>query len=79
MNETTLIQAQQVAGLVAPARVPAPRPASAPLSRHPWPYQPVAGDLVTFAARCPGCGADAVWHEQREDTRLLVSVECACG
>lgn len=35
-------------------------------------------DVVTFVAGCPGCGRDAQWQEEREDTRLRVSITCDC-
>jgi hypothetical protein len=36
-------------------------------------------DVVTFVARCPGCGRDAEWQEEREDTRLRATVRCDCA
>ena len=35
-------------------------------------------DAVIFVAACPGCGQDAQWHEEREDTRLRVTINCDC-
>lgn len=35
-------------------------------------------DVVTFTARCPGCGADCTWIEEREDTRLRTRIMCDC-
>jgi hypothetical protein len=35
-------------------------------------------DVVAFVARCPGCGRDAQWLQEREDTRLRTSVACDC-
>ena len=37
-----------------------------------------APDVVTFVASCPGCGRDAQWSEEREDTRLRIAVTCDC-
>jgi hypothetical protein len=37
-----------------------------------------APDVVVFVAACPGCGRDVEWHEEREDTRLRVTVACDC-
>ncbi len=37
-----------------------------------------APDVVVFTSACPGCGRDAEWHEEREDTRLRVSIACDC-
>ena len=37
-----------------------------------------APDVVVFVATCPGCGKDAQWHEEREDTRLRVTITCDC-
>ncbi len=37
-----------------------------------------AMDIVEFVARCPGCGRDARWQEEREDTRLRATVSCSC-
>lgn len=36
-------------------------------------------DVVEFTAACPRCGADTLWIEEREETRLRISVECPCG
>jgi hypothetical protein len=36
-----------------------------------------AFDVVAFAARCPACGADAEWVQQREDTRVRIDVRCS--
>lgn len=55
-----------------PGRVPAPRTPAARARTVPGP------DVVDFVARCPGCGRDALWHEQREDTRLRATIDCAC-
>ena len=38
--------------------------------------QPV--EAVTFTAACPSCGEECEWTNEREDTRLLVSVTCGC-
>jgi hypothetical protein len=42
----------------------------------------LAFDVVRFVAACPACGADAIWDQQREDTRLRTVITCAepaCG
>jgi hypothetical protein len=36
-------------------------------------------DVVTFTAACPGCGQDAAWTNEREDTRLRATVACPCA
>ncbi|HET9657951.1 MAG TPA: hypothetical protein VFP72_21545 [Kineosporiaceae bacterium] len=36
-------------------------------------------DVVEFTAACPHCGADTLWIEEREETRLRISIECSCG
>jgi hypothetical protein len=41
--------------------------------------RPVQPDAVVFTASCPACGADAIWSEEREDTRLRAAVDCPCG
>ena len=35
-------------------------------------------ESITFTAQCPSCGSDCEWTEEREDTRLVVSVTCSC-
>lgn len=35
-------------------------------------------DAVVFTARCPACGADSQWSQQRDDTRLTTLVDCRC-
>ncbi|MFN8077326.1 MAG: hypothetical protein U0Q15_18150 [Kineosporiaceae bacterium] len=36
-------------------------------------------DRVVFEARCPSCGDDASWTEERDDTRVRIGVDCACA
>jgi hypothetical protein len=36
-------------------------------------------DVVAFTAACPACGQDVEWIEEREETRLRVTVECSCS
>jgi hypothetical protein len=36
-------------------------------------------DAVHFTATCPGCGRDAQWLAEREDTRLRATVTCDCA
>ena len=38
-----------------------------------------SGDFVSFVAACPACGADCLWTEEREDTRLLAVMSCVCA
>jgi transposase len=35
-------------------------------------------DVVSFTARCPGCGRDRLWVEEREDTRVRARIICDC-
>jgi transposase len=35
-------------------------------------------DAVSFIARCPGCGEDRIWVEEREDTRVRTWIDCDC-
>jgi hypothetical protein len=35
-------------------------------------------DVIAFTAACPNCGRDVTWIEEREETRLRISVECPC-
>lgn len=35
-------------------------------------------DRVDFAARCPACGTDACWTEERDDTRVRIGIDCDC-
>lgn len=35
-------------------------------------------DTVSFTARCPGCGKDRLWVEEREDTRVRTRIICDC-
>ncbi len=44
-------------------------------ARHPG---AAPGDVVTFVATCPGCGVLREWTEERDDTRVLVRIECTC-
>ncbi len=37
-----------------------------------------AVDVVEFVAGCPACGADCGWAEQRDDTRVRITVDCSC-
>jgi hypothetical protein len=39
---------------------------------------PVPVDVITFLARCPACGRDCEWIQQREDTRLRSDPGCRC-
>ncbi len=39
--------------------------------------QPV--EAVSFTAPCPACGDNCEWAEEREDTRLLISLTCGCA
>lgn len=34
-------------------------------------------DVVTFHSACPSCGNESVWTEEREDTRMLLRIDCA--
>jgi hypothetical protein len=36
-------------------------------------------DVIEFRAACPGCGRDVMWIEEREETRLQITVECRCA
>ena len=36
----------------------------------------LAFDVVAFAAACPGCGDEAEWVQQREDTRVRTQISC---
>ena len=36
-------------------------------------------DVVEFIAACPACGADCVWLEERDETRVETTVICPCG
>jgi hypothetical protein len=36
-------------------------------------------DVIEFTAPCPGCGRDVMWIEEREETRLHITVECRCA
>ena len=36
-------------------------------------------DEITFVARCPACGRDSEWHQERVETRLHTEVRCDCG
>ncbi len=38
----------------------------------------VIPDVVSFTAHCPACGADCTWIEERDDTRLRVTIDCDC-
>lgn len=46
-----------------------------PVARVRLHHSPDA-DIVIFLAACPSCGHDAEWLEEREDTRLRVTVLC---
>lgn len=35
-------------------------------------------DVVVFEGPCPGCQRQAEWHEEREDTRLRITIACTC-
>jgi hypothetical protein len=35
-------------------------------------------ETVPFTAACPACGNDCEWVEHREDTRMCVTIHCAC-
>jgi hypothetical protein len=59
-----------------PARpLPLPRGPSSPRV----PLVPAAPDVVHFTAGCPGCGQDAQWQQEREDTRVRATVHCDCA
>jgi len=62
---------------VAPGAAERTEAARAVLSRARLRGVPV-NDVVVFVAACPGCGRDAQWQEEREDTRLRATVTCAC-
>lgn len=80
-------------GAVAPQSAPLPPAPAPPALPLPGPRTEAARaalararvrgvpqpDVVTFVARCPGCGRDAEWQEEREDTRLRATVRCDCG
>jgi hypothetical protein len=36
-------------------------------------------DAVTFTARCPACGQDCQWSQERVDTRLRTTIDCPCS
>jgi hypothetical protein len=36
----------------------------------------LAFDVVGFDAACPGCGGEAEWTQQREDTRVRTQISC---
>jgi hypothetical protein len=36
-------------------------------------------DVIEFTAPCPGCGRDVMWIEEREETRLHITIECPCA
>lgn len=36
-------------------------------------------DVVRFRAPCPACGHDCDWIEEREDTRLRITLNCQCA
>lgn len=36
-------------------------------------------DVVEFVAACPACGKDVTWIEEREETRLRITIECPCS
>lgn len=57
--------------------LPAPRPEHG--GRYGVPARVAQPDAIVFTAPCPACGADCDWTEQREDTRLRATVNCACG
>jgi hypothetical protein len=38
-----------------------------------------SGDEITFRARCPACGRDSEWRQERVETRLHTEVRCSCG
>ena len=63
--------------------VEATRPAHAALPILPFQRSRVRTmtqvDVLSFVAACPSCGADCSWTEQREDTRMLVTVSCPCA
>lgn len=60
--------------------LPAGRSGTAPAAPAPTRVRGVpAPDVVLFTATCPGCGRDAEWLEEREDTRLRLTVSCDCA
>ncbi len=36
-------------------------------------------DTVDFVSACPACGQDTTWREEREDTRLRITLSCPCA
>ena len=64
-------------------RVPGPRPEptqfSGLLMGRGRPRAVAHIDAVVFTARCPACGADCQWTEEREDTRIRAIIDCTCS
>lgn len=79
------------APVVTTAPVPAPGRGTAPMQAWQLPSAPARlvlaaprgrlpePDRVDFDAACPACGGQARWSEVRDDTRVRISVECACA
>jgi hypothetical protein len=40
---------------------------------------PIALDVVTFTAACPGCGQDCEWVQERQDTKIRSTMNCPCA
>jgi hypothetical protein len=55
-----------------------PRPPRTPVPLSERPSGIPAFDVVRFTARCPRCGADCLWTEEREDTRVRTRIDCDC-
>lgn len=75
----------------APTTLPA-LPSARARAGNPWPVTHLTGgmllaaprgrlpepDRVDFLAACPACGSDCRWSEERDDTKVKISVDCSC-